>query len=363
MAGGGLPGTGDRSPSCEDIERYVRFVGLRFGPDEEDEFEAASDDLVGRFESATEGQQGWAARDVMGYKWRYLDGDLTTWSVDDVETLLFEIYPAKVNLRSGGHERFHRRVRRLPPLPVGRTSAVRRNRGTVGLSGGGRPGGVRGGHERPGALQPRQTPHGRDDGRRRRSDGPRSDEPVGHTVQRSRFRRARSRSWSVAGASPTLRRRGGERTRLLPVVLVPEAEAARRPGAAVISRQMRDLVSFMASGRKLTDKGNLTVADGRTLVALLRTDDLSGRRAEAKAALASGARRTSRGGPHLPGRSGSAVPRTAERAVGPGGAGGRLARERSPRGGRPTARGNALPGRFGCACPRRRPLWVRLVRR
>ena len=48
----------------------------------------------------------------------------------------------------------------------------------------------------------------------------------------------------------------------------------------MISRQLRDLVSFMASGRKLTDKGNLTVAGGRTLVALLRTDDLSGRRAE-----------------------------------------------------------------------------------
>ena len=73
-------------------------MDLRFGPEQEDEFEAACDDLVRRFEAATGSDRGWAARDVLGYKWRYLDGDLAEWSVDDVEALLFEIFPAKVTL-------------------------------------------------------------------------------------------------------------------------------------------------------------------------------------------------------------------------------------------------------------------------
>ena len=51
---------------------------------------------------ATGGEQGWAARDVLEYKWQYLDGDLVGWSVDDIEALLFEIFPAKVTL--GPHD-------------------------------------------------------------------------------------------------------------------------------------------------------------------------------------------------------------------------------------------------------------------
>ena len=66
---------------------------------------------------------------------------------------------------------------------------------------------------------------------------------------------------------------GAERTRLLPVVLAPEAEVREAAREAVIPGQVRDLVDFVGSGRKLTDKGNLTLADGKSLVALLGTPD------------------------------------------------------------------------------------------
>ena len=41
----------------------------------------------------------------------------------------------------------------------------------------------------------------------------------------------------------------------------------------MIPRQVRDLVDFVGSGRKLTDKGNLTLADGKALVTVLGTSD------------------------------------------------------------------------------------------
>ena len=68
-----------------------------------------------------------------------------------------------------------------------------------------------------------------------------------------------------AGAEPL--------TRLPPVVLAPEDVVREAARTAVISRQVRDLVDFVGSGRKLTDRGNLTLADGKALVTVLGTSD------------------------------------------------------------------------------------------
>jgi len=58
-----------------------------------------------------------------------------------------------------------------------------------------------------------------------------------------------------------------------PVVLPPDAEVAASAEAAPILGMFRDLAAYVGDGRKLTKKGNLTLADARELVARLGTGD------------------------------------------------------------------------------------------
>jgi hypothetical protein len=65
------------------------------------------------------------------------------------------------------------------------------------------------------------------------------------------------------------------RRRSLPPVVVPaEADVARSKESAPILAMFRELAAYVGSGRKLTQKGNLTLADARALVDLLGTGDL-----------------------------------------------------------------------------------------
>ncbi|HEY1651708.1 MAG TPA: hypothetical protein VGG09_07475 [Acidimicrobiales bacterium] len=70
--------------------------------------------------------------------------------------------------------------------------------------------------------------------------------------------------------------RGGKSApalRLRPVVLAPEEELVEAARGAVLFQRIEKLVSFVGDGRKLTDRGNLKLADGKALVELLGTDD------------------------------------------------------------------------------------------
>lgn len=72
---------------------------LKFGPDDEAEFDAASRQLVARFEASPFGHGlGWAADQVLQFKWGYLDGDLGAWHEGDIAQILFELFPRKVTL-------------------------------------------------------------------------------------------------------------------------------------------------------------------------------------------------------------------------------------------------------------------------
>jgi hypothetical protein len=65
------------------------------------------------------------------------------------------------------------------------------------------------------------------------------------------------------------------RTRSLPPVAVPADDVvARSREAAPILVMFRDFAAYVGAGRKLTQKGNLTLADARVLVDLLGTGDL-----------------------------------------------------------------------------------------
>ena len=254
------------------IGRYGRPVGLRFGPEQYDEFEAAREDLVRRFDAATGGEQGWAARDVLEYKWQYLDGDLTEWSVDDVEALLFEIFPAKVTLgphdsaaviagfaaflRFLSHERLlsegtgERLAKRVEAAQAEFEAAMSdEERFSFGKR-----------------LVAEMVADGVD---------PTDQEAMNEWITSFNERTYEERDRVVGPALERNRRTaegGEERTRLPPVVLASEDEVRAAAGETKVFGQVRDLVGFMGEGRKLTDKGNLTVADAKALKTLLGTD-------------------------------------------------------------------------------------------
>ncbi|MPZ54662.1 MAG: hypothetical protein GEU79_18370, partial [Acidimicrobiia bacterium] len=61
---------------------------------------------------------------------------------------------------------------------------------------------------------------------------------------------------------------------LAPQPQVPEELARESAAQAPILARFRDLAEYMGEGRKLTDKGNLKLADARSLIELLETDDV-----------------------------------------------------------------------------------------
>ncbi|MGQ0433278.1 MAG: hypothetical protein ACT452_12815 [Microthrixaceae bacterium] len=72
---------------------------------------------------------------------------------------------------------------------------------------------------------------------------------------------------------PSLDASHDEDRSLPPTVLPSPEELAASASAAPILERFGRLVAFVGDGRKLTAKGNLTVADGKALVAILGTDD------------------------------------------------------------------------------------------
>ncbi len=251
-------------------------MGLRFGPEQYDEFEAAREDLVRRFDAATGGEQGWAARDVLEYKWQYLDGDLVGWSVDDIEALLFEIFPAKVTLgphdsaaviagfaaflRFLSHERLlsegtgERLAKRVEAAQAAFEAAMNdEERFSFGKR-----------------LVAEMVADGVD---------PTDQEAMNEWITSFNERSYEERDRVVGPALERNRRAaeaGDERTRLPPVVLASEDEVRAAARETKVFVQVRDLVGFVGEGRRLTDKGNLTVVDAKALQALLGTDPRPG---------------------------------------------------------------------------------------
>jgi hypothetical protein len=77
------------------------LVELEFGPEDEDRFFVARDELLDRFERwlGVQGRPAELLADaelVLGFKWGYLDGHLGRWRTADLDELLLELYPRKV---------------------------------------------------------------------------------------------------------------------------------------------------------------------------------------------------------------------------------------------------------------------------
>ncbi len=249
-------------------------VRLRFGPEEEDEFEAASSDLVARFE-ATDAGAGleWVADQVLSFKWAYLDGDLGSWTNDDVRAILLDLYPGKVSLGPHGDAEvitgFAAFLRFLADAGLLEPSRAHRLARTVEASRADFAGAM---------ADDNRYSMGKRLVAAMRADGidPTDQTNVDAWIADFNERPLRERD-QILGPRPLLPTTGEAGVALVermpPVVLAPPSELEVLARRSVLFERVRRLVDFMNEGRSLTDRGNLTVADGKHLVGLLETED------------------------------------------------------------------------------------------
>ncbi|RKS77484.1 hypothetical protein CLV35_1170 [Motilibacter peucedani] len=243
---------------------------MRFGPDDEKAFYAACDDIVDAFEQTPAGDEfSWVARTILELKFTYLGGDLTTWSVDDVEQILLDIYPRKVSIEPGDErdilDGFAALLQYLEAIGIVGSLDPRLV-----------PGIQRSLHEFTAAMADRSRW-----GMAKSLMAEADDEGV--DVQDSAALQAfidniNARSWEERGRIFGLDRTAPEPPLWgggpMPGAAVPsEAELRASAAGNVWLRRLRTFVDWVGAGKALTDTGNLRRADGEALVALLATSD------------------------------------------------------------------------------------------
>ena len=246
---------------------------LRFGPDDEDAFYAARDDLVSCFEQTSGGHGlGWVAEQVLDFKWGYLDGDLSRWVPADVEEILLGLYPAKVML---GPDDLDQVVTGFTCLLqflgdegiLAGSSAVRLGKSVKRLAS----------RFHAAALDDRNWSMGKRLWSFAQSEGVDSSDLDAMQRFIDEFnQRPLSEREAVLGPhlAPDDSSRGSTFFGSLPPIVLPPAEELESAAEATVAfRRIRRLVGYVGEGRALTDKGNLKLVDGKTLVDLLETRD------------------------------------------------------------------------------------------
>ena len=253
---------------------------LIFGPDDGEEFHAAKTALLARFETwlsdhhrltspdeaaATAGDAGLA----LDWKWGYAGGDLAHWTTADVSEFLLEWCPRKLSVSPEDSA----------TIPIALAAFM-------------------GFLADEGLFEPRSSPA---DDLIRTAAGLTDEfaaamgDPSNFGMAKSLFASSGAHGIDVEdpeqiqafmdefNALPEEERRriipdtalGAPRKPALPPVVPPDdAEVAASRAAAPILAKFAALAEFTAAGRKLTQKGNFTLADARTLVDLLDTGDI-----------------------------------------------------------------------------------------
>ncbi len=252
---------------------------MEFGPDDEDTFEAARDVLAGRFERwLVDGrhESGDQAAELAGdasmaldWKRSYGDGHLGRWRTGDVTEFLLDWCPRKLSVSQDDC--------RSIPMALAAFAAFLESEALLA----------------PGSSSAAALAHA--------AEGV-SDEFVRAMGDPSKFGLAKS-IWAAASAdgvdlsdpatmqkwvaefnaSPDEHRRQlipdtalarRPRPTLPPVALPDEAEITASKEEAPILLVLEAFATYMGQGRKLTQTGNLTLADARALVELLGTGDV-----------------------------------------------------------------------------------------
>lgn len=250
---------------------------LEFGPDDEDRFFVVRDELLERFERWLDSQGRSVdlrmdAELVLGFKWGYLDGHLGRWRTADLDELLLELYPRKVVADrelaeltvpavAGLLEFLDQQGLLVPgsdPLPrlLARLDALRGpflealgDTSRYGL-----------GKSLFGAMMADAVDL--DD-----------DAAVDGWVEAFNAGPGEERDRVLGPAMVQMLAALEGRRRLRPVTLAPVAELEQAAREAPAMVRFARFVDYVATPRKLTEKGNLKLADARELVELLELDD------------------------------------------------------------------------------------------
>lgn len=256
----------------------LALMDLVFGPDDDEEFTAARDGLLGRFErwlvdarrhvEADAAEMAGDAGLALDWKWSYRDGDLGRWQNGDVGEFLLEWCPRKLSVSAADCE----------SIPVALSAFI------AFL-------------DAEGLLAPESASAAALAEATARA----SDEFVAAMDDPSNFGLAKS-LFSAAGADdvdlgdagglqewiaefnarpeddrrriiPDTALRAPKRPALPPVAMPDDAEITASKSTAPILAMFAAFAEFVGPGRKLTQTGNLTLADARALVDLLRTGD------------------------------------------------------------------------------------------
>jgi hypothetical protein len=240
-------------------------VDLRYDPEDEDAFAAVSQRLLERFEATPEGaDHRWVADQILGFKQGYLGGDdLGRWTSDDLSEVLFELYPRKVVLEPGDNAGV-----------IAGVAAFLRFLQTEGLwTGDESSEELASLVEQAGARFDVAMADESRWGPGKRLFSGAAAQGVDVTDQRQLDEYVRT--FNALPHAERDARLGPQPARppLPPVVLAPQEELRAAAEASTLLRWVRGLVEYVGEGKKLTDKGNLKLADGRALVELLDVRD------------------------------------------------------------------------------------------
>lgn len=245
-----------------------------FGPDDQDAFYTARDALVAEYEAEMErrparrpGASPFVAARMLDFKWGYADGRITTWTATDLADFLLDFCPRKVVVPED-------EILQIVPAAKDFLTYLRER-------------GLLAGEPLPALLEsldgllpdfadamldPRRFGPGKAIAARMLAEGVDFDAP--DAVER----------WMADyNAKPAAKQAAlladelepSAEPLVLPAIELPsrsELEAAAKN--SVVVARLAAFTAFVGSGRRLTKDGNLTVADGRELVALLDTGDL-----------------------------------------------------------------------------------------
>jgi len=252
-------------------------VDLEFGPDDEDRFFDTSDELMSRFERWLDAQGRPVelradAELVLGFKWGYLDGHLGRWRTTDLDQLLLELYPRKVIAD-----------RELAELTVPAVAGLLAFLDEQGLL-------APGSHPLSRLLAHLEALRGPflealgDPSRHglgtslfgaMMTDGVDldADAAVGGWVEAFNAGPREERDRVLGPAMAQMAGAVDGHRRLRPVTLAPLVELEQAASDAPAMVRFARFVDHVTTPRKLTEKGNLKLADARELVELLDLDD------------------------------------------------------------------------------------------
>ncbi len=251
------------SPACSRGTAAEVAVRTRFRPDDEEAFYTARDELIDAYRTATQDPDSFVASTMLEYKWGYADGRIFHWTRSELEDLLLGHFPRKVSVDQedilrvvpevDDFLRFLQRTNRLTgdPLPdlLDELSDLRPDFATAmqdpanfGMAK---------------SLVAQMHAEGLD---------VLQPEAVDRWIEEFNTRPFEARDATLAAPE-------SESAPLPPVEIPDERELE---SAARSSEALARLVAFaryVGTGRKLTQKGHLTLEDGRSLVELLDTGD------------------------------------------------------------------------------------------